>query len=163
MSAPTELAVLKTLGYSDTKVLLLVLTESLLLCLFAAAIGIGLAALVFEAPALQKLFGNFSMPLFVASMGAGIAVLVAFVSGFPPAWRARQLNIVDALGWTLSRGAHENVSSDRRGHRDELPQPAAAGEHFAGRRHRHRRRGRRAGVGAGDVDGFDSHDGKHRA
>jgi ABC-type antimicrobial peptide transport system permease subunit len=24
-------------------------------------------------------------------------VLVAFVSGFPPAWRARQLNIVDAL------------------------------------------------------------------
>lgn len=93
----SELAVLKTLGYSDTKVLLLVLTESVLLCLFAAALGIGLAALVFEAPALQKLFGNFSMPLFVASMGAGIAVLVAFVSGFPPAWRARQLNIVDAL------------------------------------------------------------------
>jgi putative ABC transport system permease protein len=93
----SELAVLKTLGYSDTKVLLLVLTESLLLCLFAAALGIGLAALVFEAPALQKLFGNFSMPLFVVSLGAGIAVLVAFVSGFPPAWRARQLNIVDAL------------------------------------------------------------------
>ncbi|WP_129641090.1 ABC transporter permease [Peristeroidobacter agariperforans] len=93
----SELAVLKTLGYSDTKVLLLVLTESLLLCLFAAALGIALAALVFEAPALQKLFGNFSMPMFVASMGAGIAVLVAFISGFPPAWRARQLNIVDAL------------------------------------------------------------------
>lgn len=93
----SELAVLKTLGYSDTKVLILVLTESLLLCLFAAALGIGLAALVFESPALQKLFGNFSMPLFVASMGAGIAVLVAFISGFPPAWRARQLNIVDAL------------------------------------------------------------------
>jgi len=65
--------------------------------LFAAALGMGLAALVFEAPALQKLFGNFSMPLFVASMGAGIAVGVAFISGFPPAWRARQLNIVDAL------------------------------------------------------------------
>lgn len=93
----SELAVLKTLGYSDTKVLLLVLTESLLLCLVAAAIGIALAALVFQSPALQKLFGNFSMPLFVASMGAGIAVLVAFISGFPPAWRARQLNIVDAL------------------------------------------------------------------
>jgi putative ABC transport system permease protein len=92
-----ELAVLKTLGYSDTKVLLLVLTESLLLCLFAAAIGIGLAALVFQAPALQKLFGNFSMPLFVVSLGAAIAIGVAFVSGFPPAWRARQLNIVDAL------------------------------------------------------------------
>lgn len=93
----SELAVLKTLGYSDTKVLILVLTEALLLCLFAAALGIGLAALVFQSPALQKLFGNFSMPTVVATMGAGIAVLVAFVSGFPPAWRARQLNIVDAL------------------------------------------------------------------
>ena len=93
----SELAVLKTLGYSDTKVLILVLTESLILCLFAAALGIALAALVFESPALQKLFGNFSMPAIVASMGAGIAILVAFVSGFPPAWRARQLNIVDAL------------------------------------------------------------------
>jgi putative ABC transport system permease protein len=93
----SELAVLKTLGYSDTKVLLLVMTESLLLCLFAAALGIGLAAVVFESPALQKLFGNFSMPTLVMMMGAGIAVAVAFVSGFPPAWRARQLNIVDAL------------------------------------------------------------------
>ncbi|MBL8268082.1 ABC transporter permease [Steroidobacter sp.] len=93
----SELAVLKTLGYSDTKVLLLVLTEALLLCLFAAALGIGLAALVFQTPVLQELFGDFSMPAVVATMGAGIAVVVAFVSGFPPAWRARQLNIVDAL------------------------------------------------------------------
>ena len=93
----SELAVLKTLGYSDGKVLTLVLVESLLLCLFAAAIGIGLAALVFQSPALQKLFGNFSMPVIVMGMGAGIALLVALVSGLPPAWRARQLNIVDAL------------------------------------------------------------------
>lgn len=93
----SELAVLKTLGYSDAKVLTLVLVEALLLCLFAALLGIGLAALVFESPALQKLFGNFHMPTMVAGMGLGIAVLLAFVSGFPPAWRARQLNIVDAL------------------------------------------------------------------
>jgi putative ABC transport system permease protein len=93
----SELAVLKTLGYSDAKVLTLVLVEAVLLCLFAALLGIGLAALVFESPALQKLFGNFSMPAVVALMGLGIAVLLAFVSGFPPAWRARQLNIVDAL------------------------------------------------------------------
>jgi len=93
----SELAVLKTLGYSDAKVLTLVLVEALLLCLFAALLGIGLAALVFESPALQTLFGNFSMPMMVAGMGFGIAVLLAVVSGFPPAWRARQLNIVDAL------------------------------------------------------------------
>lgn len=93
----SELAVLKTLGYSDGKVLTLVLVEALILCLFAALLGIGLAALVFESPALQKLFGNFSMPYIVAGMGLGLAVLLAFISGFPPAWRARQLNIVDAL------------------------------------------------------------------
>jgi putative ABC transport system permease protein len=93
----SELAVLKTLGYSDAKVLTLVLIEALLLCVFAAALGIALAAGVFQSPALQKLFGNFSMPMIVVGMGAGMALLLAFVSGFPPAWRARQLNIVDAL------------------------------------------------------------------
>jgi len=31
------------------------------------------------------------------AMGAGLALLLAFISGFAPAWRARQLNIVDAL------------------------------------------------------------------
>jgi putative ABC transport system permease protein len=93
----SELAVLKTLGYSDAKVLTLILVEALLLCLFASLLGIGLAALVFESPGLQKLFGNFHMPMMVGGMGLGIAVLLAFISGFPPAWRARQLNIVDAL------------------------------------------------------------------
>jgi putative ABC transport system permease protein len=93
----SELAVLKTLGYSDAKVLTLVLVEALLLCLFAAALGVGLAALVFESAAMQTLFGNFSMPAVVGLMGAGMALLLAFVSGLPPAWRARQLNIVDAL------------------------------------------------------------------
>ena len=93
----SELAVLKTLGYSDLKVLTLVLVEALLLCLFAAALGIGLAAAVFQSPALQALFGDFSMPMVVVTMGAGMALVLALVSGFPPAWRARQLNIVDAL------------------------------------------------------------------
>jgi putative ABC transport system permease protein len=93
----SELAVLKTLGYSDAKVLMLVLVEAMLLCLFAALLGIASAALIFESPALQKLFGDFSMPAVVGLMGFGIALVLAFVSGFPPAWRARQLNIVDAL------------------------------------------------------------------
>jgi ABC-type lipoprotein release transport system permease subunit len=37
------------------------------------------------------------MPLIVMAMGGGTALLLAFASGMPPAWRARQLNIVDAL------------------------------------------------------------------
>lgn len=90
-----ELAVLKTLGFSDGKILTLVLIESLLLCLFAAALGLILANLAFHG--MQFLFGDFRMPLLVLGMGAVLAIIVALISGLPPAWRARQLNIVDAL------------------------------------------------------------------
>ena len=48
-----ELAVLKTLGFSDGKVLTLVLIEALALCVFAAAIGLALATLAFDSGALQ--------------------------------------------------------------------------------------------------------------
>jgi putative ABC transport system permease protein len=92
-----ELAVLKTLGFSDSKVLTLVLIEALALCVFAAAGGLALATLVFNSGALRVIFGNFTMPLIVLAMGAGVAMVLAVVSGLPPAWRARQLNIVDAL------------------------------------------------------------------
>jgi len=90
-----ELAVLKTLGFKDGKLLILVLVEALLLCVFAAALGLFLASLVF--PALRPIFGDFKMPMIVVFMGAGMALLLALISGLPPAWRAKQLNIVDAL------------------------------------------------------------------
>lgn len=93
----SELAVLKTLGFSDGKVLMLVLTESLLLCSFAAAVGLLLSSFVFASPPIKAMFGNFPMPTIVIAMGAGMALVLALVSGLPPAWRARQLNIVDAL------------------------------------------------------------------
>ena len=92
-----ELAVLKTLGFSDGKVLTLVLIEALALCLFAAAVGLGIAAFAFQSGALKQIFGGFTMPLIVITMGGVVALVLALVSGLPPAWRAKQLNIVDAL------------------------------------------------------------------
>lgn len=91
----SELAVLKTLGFSDNKVVALVLVESLLLCLFAAFVGLGVASAIF--PQLKALMGEFGMPPVVVAAGTGIAIAMALISGLPPAWRARQLNIVDAL------------------------------------------------------------------
>ena len=41
-----ELAVLKTYGFGDTAVMGLVLTEAVLLCSVAAALGIGIAAVL---------------------------------------------------------------------------------------------------------------------
>jgi putative ABC transport system permease protein len=91
-----ELAVLKTLGFSDGLVTALVLAESLLLCVFAALIGLGLAALIF--PILGNIgIGKISLPAVVLLSGTAVAVLLALVSGLPPAWRAKRLAVVDAL------------------------------------------------------------------
>lgn len=92
-----ELAVLKTLGFSDTKVLVMILVEALMLCLFAAALGLLLANSIFTAPQLRAILGAVSMPTIVLVMGGAIAVGLALVSGLPPAWRAKRLNIVEAL------------------------------------------------------------------
>jgi len=90
-----ELAVLKTLGFTDGAVSSFVLCESVLLCSASALIGLALARLAFLG--IGKVFGNLTMPGFVIGAGIAIAVALALVSGLPPAIRAKRLNIVDAL------------------------------------------------------------------
>jgi putative ABC transport system permease protein len=90
-----ELAVLKTLGFTDGGVLLLVLAESLMLCVLAAALGLASAAALF--PVLKGAIGVVTLPRVVIIEGGVIAVCLALATGLLPAWRARQLNIVDAL------------------------------------------------------------------
>lgn len=90
-----ELAVLKTLGFSDGKVLALILLEAICLCVFAALIGLGLARAAFLM--MGSLFGALSPTALVLGTGIGIAILLAAVSGLPPAWRSTRINIVDAL------------------------------------------------------------------
>ena len=91
-----ELAVLKTVGFTDGMVTTLVLAESILLCVIAAFIGLGLAALIF--PGIRSFVGgNATLPLSVLGTGAIAAILLALVSGLPPAWRANRLAVVDAL------------------------------------------------------------------
>jgi putative ABC transport system permease protein len=90
-----ELAVLKTLGFSDMKVLTLILLEAVALCIVAALIGLGLARMAFGF--MGDLLGALSPPMLVIEAGVGIALLLALVSGLPPAWRSMRINIVDAL------------------------------------------------------------------
>ncbi|HWF78282.1 MAG TPA: FtsX-like permease family protein [Caulobacteraceae bacterium] len=90
-----ELAVLKTIGFTDTTVLGLILAEALVFCLVSAAIGLGLSALVFP---LAKTAVGFRIdvgPVLLA--GLGLALLLALISGLPPALRGMRLSIVDAL------------------------------------------------------------------
>jgi putative ABC transport system permease protein len=90
-----ELGVLKTLGFSDLSLLGLVLGESLALCLVAATIGLGLAALAFPLIRVGIGFDAQSAPVLLA--GFGMAAALALVSGFAPALRAMRLSVVDAL------------------------------------------------------------------
>ena len=91
-----ELAILKTVGFSDRSVTILVLIESVLLCVLAASLGLAAAAAVFPVTAALGIGGS-ALPLKVVAFGLAIAVALALVSGVPPAWRAQRLVIVEAL------------------------------------------------------------------
>jgi len=90
-----ELAVLKTLGFTDSTVTVFVVIESLLLCLFAAVIGLGLSSLAF--PAMKDVIGEASLPTDVIIAGLLAAILLALIIALIPAWRTLRLSIVDAL------------------------------------------------------------------
>jgi putative ABC transport system permease protein len=98
----SELAVLKTLGFTDAGVQWLVLTEALALAVASAALGVALASRILpwvtSGPALATQgIGAMHVPGPVYGAAALVAVLLALISGVPPALRARRLNIVTAL------------------------------------------------------------------
>lgn len=94
-----ELAVLKTLGFPDRTVAVLVLSESLLLCLAGGAIGLSLALLAEQglAASLESVLPRFEIPLDTLASGLALALGIGLLVGAFPAWQARRLAIVDAL------------------------------------------------------------------
>lgn len=92
-----ELAVLKTYGFGDTAVAGLVVAESALLCLTSAAVGLGVAALIF--PQMFDAMGVAPLPLEASTLATGAAIAAAFaiLSALLPVWRAQRLKLVDAL------------------------------------------------------------------
>jgi putative ABC transport system permease protein len=90
-----ELAVLKTLGFSDRAVFLFILAEALAVFIAAAACGLALAMVVF--PLASKIVPGLSMPMLVVTVGLAYAALVAVVSAWVPAVQAARLNIATAL------------------------------------------------------------------
>jgi putative ABC transport system permease protein len=95
----SELAVMKTLGFSDHSVLAMVLAESILLVLLGGVIGIGLAAVLIPGVSANS-GGMLNLPTVGPSswaLGIGLMLVIGAVVGVIPAWRAMRLNIVDAL------------------------------------------------------------------
>ena len=93
-----ELAVLKTLGFSDGSVLGFVLAEALALCLFGGLVGLCLATMG-GAMVEKGTGGQFQLELDASVWMIGVAaiVLMSLAVGLLPALRARRLKIVDAL------------------------------------------------------------------
>jgi putative ABC transport system permease protein len=94
-----ELAILKTLGFSDRAVLGLVVAEALALILLGGLIGLALAAAALGGlSAALAGFGIGGISLSVVASGVAVMLVLSLAVGLPPALRAMRLRVVDALG-----------------------------------------------------------------
>jgi putative ABC transport system permease protein len=99
----SELAVLKTFGYSDLRVLMLIELEALTLCLSGAIVGLALAALAFHfvgrviTSISSFLATTNTLSAEVILSGLGFSVVLTFVAAAIPAWVAKRLTVADAL------------------------------------------------------------------
>ena len=94
-----ELAILKTIGFRDGTVLMLVMTESVLLIVLGGLIGLGLAAVIMPGVAAAS-GGAIQLPGVPGqtwAVGLVLMIVIGIVVGLLPALRAQQLKIVDAL------------------------------------------------------------------
>ena len=94
----SELAVLKTLGFSNLGVLVLVLAESLLIAVVGGALGLAIGyGLISQGDPTGGFLPAFFVPPRDLVIGSGLALLLGVVSGLMPAVQATRLRIVDAL------------------------------------------------------------------
>ena len=93
-----ELAVLKTLGYSDRAVLALVLAESATFAGVGGGIGLALAkGFTMGGDPTHGMLGNFYLSSGTLVFGFALAIAVGLAAGLPPALSAMRLDIVEAL------------------------------------------------------------------
>ena len=95
----SELAVLKTLGFTDHSVLGIVLSESILIMLMGGLLGLGLGWVLVQGIAQQM--GAFLPGVFLSpgAIALGVAMMVGagIMAGIFPALKAMRLSIIDAL------------------------------------------------------------------
>jgi putative ABC transport system permease protein len=98
----TEIAVLKTIGFTSGQVMRLIVAEAVLLGALGGALGVGGAEglLWFLDHGTSRTWLGFSgialSPL-VALFGFGVALLLGFAAGFMPAWGAYRARVTEML------------------------------------------------------------------
>ncbi|HSG81663.1 MAG TPA: ABC transporter permease [Gemmatimonadota bacterium] len=94
-----EMAVLKTLGFSDRLLFGLVLAEATTITLFGGLLGVFGAKLLFEGTGFQGagFLPGFEVKLSTTLLGMLIAVVLGLISGLLPAWQAARLPVAHTL------------------------------------------------------------------
>jgi putative ABC transport system permease protein len=95
-----EIGVLKAVGWSRTKILSMILGESIVLTLFSAVIGSIIGVIVLETLVAIGIMGNTLNPVFTLEtfiQGFEVAILVGLIGGLYPALRASKLTPTEAL------------------------------------------------------------------
>ena len=93
-----ELAVLKTLGFGDGRILLMVLLESTLIAVVGGAFGLGVAyLLISRGDPTGGLLPAFYFPSQDVVAGIALVLFLGLAAGSLPALQAGRLRIVDAL------------------------------------------------------------------
>ena len=94
----SEVGVLKTLGFSNTSILALVLGESLLIAVLGGALGLAVAWLIVQGgDPTGGMLPIFMLPPRDMWVGAGLVVSLGLIAGLWPALNAMNLKITDAL------------------------------------------------------------------
>jgi putative ABC transport system permease protein len=92
-----ELGVLKAIGFTNGRVLVLVLLESCWLAILGGLTGLGIAWLIVETMEPPQMLPLVYMPKPTLIAGALFALGLGLVAGIIPAWQAMRLSISEAL------------------------------------------------------------------
>jgi putative ABC transport system permease protein len=93
-----ELGVLKAIGFTNGRIVALVLAESCLLTVLGGILGLGLAWLMISrGDPTSGLLPMFFLPVRALLTGFGISIALGFVTGIFPALQAMRLRVADAL------------------------------------------------------------------
>ncbi len=94
-----EVAVLKTIGFSDRTLFSLVLLEAGFVALTGAVLGLGGAKLLYRASNFNAggFLPGFDVTAGTMALGAGVGILLMLASGLVPAVRAARLPVIQAL------------------------------------------------------------------
>ncbi len=95
-----EIAVLKTIGFSQQRVLWIVIGEAVMLCVLAGMLGTFLSWLMFALTQLSLTIGftlNFFVTYKTIILGFIISFLLGLTGGFIPSYQASRVSVVKAL------------------------------------------------------------------